>query len=185
MNFKYNSQRRAFFISLWQVPVYLKIVHKHNATSTATLHHSAINSDTASSNLRAVKFTATGIVFLLLKHITNFERSFINEYWWIRKHCLLAMNNHETYNTAISRKWKLKIGHNGFNYNYRGVGKKDNKYRAKYLYKNPAKSYSPPYSEVFRNLRICYRNYLKATNGNKINLNFASESEYKLALDEE
>ena len=46
----------------------------------------------------------------------------------------------QTYLLSKKKPDKIKIGHNGFKYNYRGVGKKDNKYRAKYLYKNPAKS---------------------------------------------
>ena len=83
------------------------------------------------------------------------------------------------------------IGHNGFKYNYRGVAKTRYKYYAHYYDKNPAKSCSPRIKKHLGTYAYAteaaksHDDYLIATNGDKRKLNFASESEYLLALDEE
>ena len=85
----------------------------------------------------------------------------------------------------------IKIGHNGFKYKYRGVSKNKNKYRAQMHCKNPATSSAPhirkclgTHEYATEAAKAC-DDYLIATNGDKRKLNFASESEYNLALDEE
>ena len=106
---------------------------------------------------------------------------------------LLALDKEKNTNSITLKKKpvKIKIGHNGFKYNYRGVYEESNKYRARMYCKNPATSHSSRslkclgIHEYATDAAKAYDHYLIATNGNKRKLNFASESEYNLALDEE
>ena len=83
-----------------------------------------------------------------------------------------------------------KIGRNGFKNGFRGVGKTKNKNCAKYYCKNTATSSThqnkwPGTHEYTTDAAKSFDEYLIATKCDKANLNFASESEYLLALDEE
>ena len=86
---------------------------------------------------------------------------------------------------------KIKKGHNGFEHSYRGVTKTKYKYYARNYYQNPAKSHSSrsekylgTYEYATEAAKAC-DDYFIATNGYMRKLNFASEGEYLLALDEE
>ena len=75
----------------------------------------------------------------------------------------------------------IKTGRNGFKYNFSNVlyHKKRDKYHAV-----TEKKYLGTYEYATEAAKAC-DDYLIAINGDKTKLNFTSESEYLLALDEE